>query len=149
MVGKIGSDLAGWLAADGHHLPVRVYHEDTDFTGSVYHGSYVRFLERGRSDFLRLIGIEHAPLAADGLHFAVSAMTLSFRRAATIDDRIEIVTQVGTLTGARVVLDQVVRRGTETLVTAEVTVALTNRSGRPSRFPQAIRTRLRADLMPG
>ena len=101
--------LAGWLTADGHVLPVRVYYEDTDFSGAVYHGSLVRFLERGRSDFLRIRGVSHAPLSAKGLHFAVSEMTLSFHRAARIDDIVEVTTKVAKLSGARVVLAQAIQ----------------------------------------
>ncbi len=130
--------LAGALTPEGHVLAVRVYYEDTDFSGSVYHGSYVRFLERGRSDFLRCVGVSHASLAADGLHFAVAEMTLSFRRAARIDDVVQVVTNVADLTGARVVLNQTARRGAETLVVARVTVALVDRDGRPRRFPKVV-----------
>ena len=130
-----GADIAGRLTPDGHVLPVRVYYEDTDFSGSVYHGAYVRFLERGRSDFLRLRGISHLELDADGLAFAVSEMKLTFRRAARIDDVVEVATGVEALTGARVVLRQSVRRAGETLVDAVVTVALVDRDGRPRRFP--------------
>lgn len=124
----------------------RVYYEDTDFSGSVYHGSYVRFLERGRSDFLRLAGVSHGALSEAGLHFAVSEMTLRFRRAATIDDLLEVETRVGELSGARVVLDQTVRRAGETLVSARVTVALVDRAGRPRRFPDGVNTALRTSF---
>ncbi len=139
MAGEVsGASLGGRLTPEGHVLPVRVYYEDTDFSRHVYHGSYVRFLERGRSDFLRLCGIEHARLAADGLHFAVSEISLRFMRAARIDDIVEVATRVEKLTGARVVLAQVIRRGAEQLVTAEVTVALIEGGGRPRRFPDAV-----------
>lgn len=138
------ASLAGRLTEDGHILPIRVYFEDTDFSGFVYHGSYVRFLERGRSDLLRLSGISHAELDADGLAFAVSEMTLRFRRAARIDDIVEVATSVQALSGARVVLDQHIRRGSETLVEATVSVALVNRDGQPRRFPVAVRDALGA-----
>jgi acyl-CoA thioester hydrolase len=137
-----GAALGGELTPEGHVLPVRVYYEDTDFSGTVYHGSYVRFLERGRSDFLRCVGVSHAELSVAGLHFAVSEMTLSFRRAARIDDIVDVVTKVAEMTGARVVLDQSLRRGDEALVEARVTVALVDRSGRPRRFPDKIREAL-------
>jgi acyl-CoA thioester hydrolase len=137
-----GEGLGGRVTGEGHVLPVRVYYEDTDFSGSVYHGSYVRFLERGRSDFLRLINVSHGELAAEGLHFAVSEMSLSFRRAARIDDVVEVVTKVASVTGARVVLDQMIRRGGEQLVAAEVTVALIRTDGRPHRFPDNVRRAL-------
>lgn len=128
----------------GHVLPVRVYFEDTDFSGAVYHGSFVRFLERGRSELLRSLGISHAALDSDGLAFAVAEMKLSFRRAARIDDLVEVVTRVQEVSGARGTLTQIVRHGQETLVEAEVTIALLDRDGRPQRFPNTIRDALLA-----
>lgn len=132
------------LVPGGSRSRFRVYFEDTDFSGAVYHGSYVRFLERGRSDLLRLAGISHLALDTDGLAFAVSEMALSFRRAARIDDLVEVETSVHKLSGARLVLDQAIRRGHETLVEAVVTVALVDRDGRPQRFPITIRDALLA-----
>ena len=139
-----GHDIGGRLTEEGHSLPVRVYYEDTDFSGSVYHGAYVRFLERGRSDFLRRIGISHGDLAKDGLHFAVSEMNLSFFRAARIDDVVEVATGIAEVRGARVILDQAVLRGGERLVEARVIVALIDRQGRPKRFPDKVREPLSA-----
>lgn len=146
MAGEVSEALppGGALTAEGHVLPVRIYYEDTDFSGSVYHGSYVRFLERGRSDFLRCVGVSHAELSVAGLHFAVSELSVAFRRAAKIDDALEVVTRVGEVTGARVVLEQTVRRREETIVEARVTVALVDRDGRPRRFPAPVREALAA-----
>lgn len=132
-------DLAGRLTAAGHVLPVRVYFEDTDFSGAVYHASYLRFLERGRSDFLRLLGIAHRPLAAEGLAFAVRQMSISFDRAARIDDALEIQTFIVELGGARLILDQRVERAAETIATATVTVVIVGSEGRPHRLPPALR----------
>ena len=138
--------LSGRLDGNRHILPVRIYFEDTDFSGVVYHGSYVRFLERGRTDFLRVLGIGHDALArgehGEGLAFAVRRMTLDFLKPARIDDLVEVVTEPGQLTGARAVLKQSIRRGDETLVSAEVTVVLINAAGQPRRWPAAIRERI-------
>jgi acyl-CoA thioester hydrolase len=141
-------DLAGRLA-DGHHvLPVRVYFEDTDFSGVVYHASYLRFMERGRTDLLRLAGIGHGALdsggaeAGDRLAFAVRRMSLEFLKPARIDDLLEVDTEVTGITGARIVLGQAVRLDGAALVTAVVTVALVNRRGRVQRLPQELRGRL-------
>ena len=82
--------IAGRLTDGGHELRQRVYFEDTDFSGRVYHARYLQFLERGRSDYLRLLGIHHRELAEDGLSFAVSRMEIDFRRPATIDDLLTI-----------------------------------------------------------
>jgi acyl-CoA thioester hydrolase len=141
-------DLAGRLAGGRHVLPVRVYFEDTDFSGVVYHASYLRFMERGRTDFLRLAGIGHRALdrgEADGgerLAFAVRRMTLEFFKPARIDDLLEVETRVAEMTGARIVLQQAVRLGDARLVTADVTVALVDGRGRVQRLPAEMRGRL-------
>ncbi|HEY5081188.1 MAG TPA: YbgC/FadM family acyl-CoA thioesterase [Bauldia sp.] len=139
--------LSGRLDGTRHILPVRIYFEDTDFSGVVYHGSYVRFMERGRTDFLRLAGIghdaldrgEHGGAAAERLAFTVRRMKIEFLKPARIDDVVEIETTVRELGGARIELSQTVRRGVETLVTAEVTVALINDTGQPRRLPDRLR----------
>lgn len=135
-------DIAGMLTGAGHALRVRVYFEDTDFSGSVYHASYLRFLERGRSDYLRLLGVHHTELASQGLVFAVRRMAIDFDRAARIDDVIEVRTEVEQLGGASVTLRQEVVRGAEFLVRATVTVALLSLDGRVKRFPASIRQAL-------
>jgi acyl-CoA thioester hydrolase len=142
-------DLAGRLGADGHVLPVRVYFEDTDFSGVVYHGAYVRFMERGRSDFLRLLGIGHDALArgehGESLAFAVRRMKLEFNKPARIDDTIQVRTVVKTLSGARITVLQTVERDGVVLVSADVEVALISPDGLPRRLPSAVRARLEAD----
>lgn len=132
-------DIAGRLTPDGHVLPVRIYYEDTDFSGSVYHASYLRMLERGRSDFLRLLGVAHRTLAEEGLTLAVHTMTLTFHRPARIDDMVEIATRVSELTAARIALDQEVRRDGILLVEAGVTVVAIGTGGRPRRLPPGLR----------
>lgn len=145
-------DLAGRLTDEGHVLPVRVYYEDTDFSGRVYHAGYLRFMERGRSDFLRLMGVGHEALGrgahGEPLAFAVRHMTIDFRGAARIDDVVEVVTRLAELSGARVVLDQAVRQKDVPLVSAAVTVALVNAAGRPRRLPAEVRRRLSAQANP-
>ena len=141
-------DLAGKLIddADGrrHLLPVRVYFEDTDFSGLVYHASYVRFCERGRSDFLRLLGNDHRALidGADGREpaaFVVRRMTLEFLKPAGIDEALEVTTSLRDLTAATLVLDQVVTRSGDRLFEAVVTVVLVSRSGRVRRISEGLR----------
>lgn len=137
-----GNELAGTLTPTGHALRIRVYFEDTDFSGAVYHASYLRFLERGRSDFLRLLGVWHHALAKDDLVFAVRRMAIDFDRPARIDDVVEVRTAVEELGGASVVLRQAIVRGEDTLIRAMVTVALLGSDGRVKRFPAAIRAAL-------
>lgn len=144
-------DLAGRIIEDRggrrHILPVRVYFEDTDFSGLVYHASYLRWCERGRSDFLRLLGVHHNELAApaDGTEpaaFVVRRMQIEFLRPARIDEVLEVETRAGALTAATLELEQSVRRGGETLFTARVLVVLVSRSGRPQRLGQRIKAAL-------
>ena len=139
-------DLAGRLSEEGHVLPVRVYYEDTDFTGIVYHGAYVRFFERARSDFLRMIGIHHTELASGvegvSLAFAVRTMTLDFQRPARIDDVLEVRTSLAEYKGARIKLDQLIYSGEDLLVSAAVTVAVITSEGKPTRLPTQL-----ADLL--
>ncbi len=136
-------DLAGRLDESGHVLPVRVYYEDTDFTGIVYHGAYVRFFERARSDFLRMIGIHHSELA-DGpsLTFAVRSMTLDFQKPAKIDDVLEIRTSLAEYKGARIKLDQLIYKDDVLLVSAAVTVAVISSEGKPTRLPSELAVKL-------
>ena len=135
--------LSGRLIPEGHELLQRVYFEDTDFSGRVYHARYLHFLERGRSDYLRLLGVHHRELAETGLAFAVARMTLEFRRPARIDDVLRIVTRPSDIGGARIGLAQAIFRSAELLVEASVTVALIGPGGRPARLPAAVRNAFR------
>jgi acyl-CoA thioester hydrolase len=138
-------DLAGRIDANGAHiLPVRIYFEDTDAGGVVYHGSYVRFFERGRTDFIRRLGILQSELAEGdaGAVFLVRRMEIDFRRPARLDDVVEVVTRPGEMGGASIALDQEIRRGAETLVMARVKVALVTRDGRPARIRGTLREKL-------
>lgn len=133
--------LAGRIEADRHVLPIRIYYEDTDAGGIVYHAGYLRFLERGRSDHLRLLGVDQSHLAkgSDGVLFAVRQMTIDFLKPAKLDDVVEVVTRPVEVAGARLVLDQAVMRGDDLLVTARVTVAAIGPNGRPKRLPERVR----------
>ncbi len=139
-------DLAGRLIPAGHLLPVRVYYEDTDFSGAVYHAGYLRFLERGRTDYLRLLGVEQRRLAEgdDGerLGFVVRRMEIDFLKPARMDDLLEIVTEPASAEGARLILRQRAERGGHILMKALVTVAVVGPEGRPRRMPAALRARL-------
>jgi acyl-CoA thioester hydrolase len=144
-------DLSGRLVddADGqrHVLPVRVYFEDTDFSGLVYHGSYVRWCERGRSDFLRLMGNDHRALIEGNggrppAAFVVRRMALEFLRPARIDEILEVTTRVKETTAASLVLDQRISRGSAAIFSAEVLVVLVSAAGKPLRLTTALRDAL-------
>lgn len=118
-----------------HRLPVRVYYEDTDFTGLVYHGSYVRFFERGRTDALRTLGVGHVDLLEDDRPsaFVVSTMNLSFLKPARIDDALTVVTRFEAVKGPRLIIAQAIWRGGELLCEADVVVVCIHLDGRPRR----------------
>jgi acyl-CoA thioester hydrolase len=139
-----GEPSGGWFEARTHVFPVRVYYEDTDFSGLVYHASYLRFMERGRSEFLRLTGAGHTTMfaASDPLVWVVRRMTIEFLRPARIEEALTVRTRVVELAGARMRLDQRVFRAGEPLVTAEVEVATVARDGRPRRVPDSTREKL-------
>lgn len=137
--------LAGRLSDDGHRLVQRVYYEDTDFSGVVYHARYLHFLERGRTDYLRCLGIEQGTLAIgddeEGLAFVVRHMEIDFRAPARMDDVVEIVTRPRRVGGAKLVLDQEINADGRLLVGARVTVAVINALGRPRRLPSSVAAR--------
>jgi acyl-CoA thioester hydrolase len=133
-------DLAGRIEGGTHVLPVRVYYEDTDFSGLVYHANYLRFCERGRSDCLRLLGIHHHELQQGrlALSFVVRRMVCDFLAPARIDDVLEVESRFVRVSGARMEIAQTVTRDGENLFRAAVTAALVDASGRPQRFPKAM-----------
>jgi acyl-CoA thioester hydrolase len=132
--------LSGRLDRGTHTLAVRVYYEDTDFSGVVYHASYLRFLERGRTDLLRLAGVDQSILHADGagLIFAVRRMTIDYLKPARMDDVLVIETRTSEVKGASLVIAQAIRRGPELMLTADVRVAAIA-DGRPARIPDELR----------
>jgi acyl-CoA thioester hydrolase len=125
-----------------HTFPVRVYWEDTDASGLVYHASYVRFMERGRTELLRSLGLDQRPLlegaAGAPTFFVVRAMQLEFLRPAVMDDELTVETRVLELGGASLTLDQRVLRGPETLVAASVKVVCVE-NGRAKRLSPDVR----------
>lgn len=120
-------------------LTVRVYYEDTDFSSVVYHASYLRFLERGRTEFLRALGFSNAGLARnEGLVFAVRSLTIDFRAPALMDDLLRIETRIAEIGGASLTFSQRACRNDVELVRAKVRVAVL-RDGRPVRLPPSLR----------
>jgi len=121
-----------------HRFPVRIYYEDTDFSGNVYHAAYLKFFERGRTEFLRDEGIHHSELAAEGIAFAVRSMEIAFDGAAHIDDLLNVTTAVAAISGARLTLTQAILRDQTVLTRATVMVVAIKTSGGPARMPKAI-----------
>lgn len=138
--GRMGKDAAGRF----HRLPVRVYFEDTDAGGVVYHASYVRFCERGRTDLLRLLGVEARQLISgeasnEPAAFVVRRMSLEFLRPAQMDDLLVVETRVKELGGASVTLMQSVWKDDRKVFEAEVVVVLVSVAGKPLRLSDSIR----------
>jgi acyl-CoA thioester hydrolase len=136
----LAAGLTGELTPFGHRIKARVYFADTDFSGVVYHARYLEFLERGRSDYLRLSGIHHTELA-DGKHgerivWVVRRMEIDFRSPARIDDILTVETRTEAISGARIFMAQEIRRGDELLIEAKVEAAIIGETGRPKRFPR-------------
>lgn len=123
-----------------HRFDVRVYYEDTDMGGIVYHANYLKFIERARSDWVRDMGIDQRAMKEeDGAVFAVRRIECDYLMAARFDDRLEVHTRVLSVTGARLVLRQEVLRGQEVLFTASVTIVCLSDVGQPVRLPANIR----------
>jgi acyl-CoA thioester hydrolase len=142
--------LDGAIADGLHRMQVRVYYEDTDFSGIVYHANYLRFMERGRTNYLRLLGADQRALFAEaeseapGFAFVVRAMTLEFLKPSRMDDLLDIVTRPIEVKGASILLGQQVRRGDELLLEAKVKVAFVS-GGRARAIPKALRIAMKAD----
>jgi acyl-CoA thioester hydrolase len=115
---------AGWLEGREHVLPVRIYYEDTDFTGIVYHANYLRYFERGRSDFLRVAGVNHTDLAEQNAAFAVTRMIIDYRRSARVDDALLVRTLYDRMKGL--------------ICEAEVEAACIDSQGRARRPPPGL-----------
>jgi acyl-CoA thioester hydrolase len=149
------SALSGRFDGTTHVFPLRVYYEDTDAGGVVYHAGYLRFVERARTEMMRLLGTEHgALLERAGVLWTVRGLTADFRRPARLDDRLEVATAVRALRRASLDLVQTVRLAAPDaagaaakppeLATIEVRLACIDRSGRPARLPPVVRAALLA-----
>jgi acyl-CoA thioester hydrolase len=136
--------LDGEIRGGRHVMPVRVYYEDTDFSGIVYHANYLRFMERGRSNYLRLLGADQRGLfeaterEAPGFAFVVRSMTIEFLKPARMDDVLDVVTEYEEIKGASITLKQQVRRGEDVLIEAHVRVAFVS-EGRARPIPKPLR----------
>ncbi len=129
-----------------YRLPIRIYYEDTDFSGVVYHAAYLKFFERGRTEALRACGVHHSELLArdEPLAFAVRKMTTEWLVPAKIDDMLEVRTRFVLAKGARMILAQEIWRGGALLARADVEAACMSLSGKPRRLPEDIANRFLA-----
>ncbi|MBI1393164.1 MAG: tol-pal system-associated acyl-CoA thioesterase [Alphaproteobacteria bacterium] len=127
-----------------HRIQVRIYYEDTDFSGIVYHARYLHFLERGRTEALRSCGISHTDLLAreEPLAFAVRTMKIDWRLPAKIDDMLAVETVFREVRGARMFLTQAIRRDGALIAAADVEAACISLEGRARRLPPDVLDRL-------
>jgi len=145
------NSLDGAIGDGRHVMQVRVYYEDTDFSGIVYHANYLRFMERGRTNYLRLLGADQRALFAEaeseapGFAFVVRAMQIDYLKPAKMDDVLDVVTWPIEVKGASILLAQEVRRGGDLLVEAKVRVAFVS-GGRARPIPKPLRIAMKADL---
>ena len=116
-----------------HQLPVRIYYEDTDFSGIVYHANYLRYFERGRSDFFRMVGISHTEMAKVDTAFALTRMEIDFKRAARVDDALLVRTTYDRVKGPRLYVGQRITRGEELIAQAVVEAVCITMDGRPRK----------------
>jgi len=139
----------GRFKGRAHYYPVRVFYEDTDFSGVVYYANYLRFLERARSSFFRLAGIGHAELLERDppLAFVIRKINLDYKRSARIDDALTVMTTYDTFKGARLMVTQKVYRGEDLLLTADSEAACIDLTGRPKRAPKEMVEKLTPYLL--
>ena len=149
-----GAAIDGEIRDGRHEMAVRVYYEDTDFSGIVYHASYLRFMERGRTNYLRLIGADHRSLfeaterEAPGFAFVVRSMAIEFLKPARMDDVLAVITEPEEVKGASMTLRQKVMRRDDVLVEALVRVAFVS-DGRARPIPKPLRAAMQADYVQG
>lgn len=145
------SGPSGYFRDRIHILPVRIYYEDTDLSGVVYHANYLRYMERGRSDYLRLIGVSHRSLMADQnpVTWTIVHMEIDFLKPALIEDALEVHTAYVRLSGARLFACQQIKRGDEDLVRAKLEAACVTLEGRATRIPIEVRNALDSYLTNG
>lgn len=123
-----------------YSIPVRVYYEDTDMAGIVYYANYLRYIERGRSEWVRDVGLDqNAMKEHDGIVFAVRRLEADYLGSAKLDDALVVETQVKSVSGVRMVMEQYVKRGEDVLFHALVTVVCMTLEGQPTRLPANIR----------
>jgi acyl-CoA thioester hydrolase len=148
------SGLDGTISEGRHVMAVRVYYEDTDFTGVVYHANYLRYMERARTNYLRLAGADHRGLfeateqEAPGFAFVVRSMTIDYFKPARMDDLLCVTSEALEVKGASMILLQKVTRDDELLVEARVRVAFVS-GGRARPIPKALRAAIRRDSLEG
>ncbi len=122
-----------------HLFPIRVYYEDTDMGGIVYHANYLRYIERARSDWVRTLGNDQNAMKEAGLVWVVRKIEAEYLNTAKFDDQLQVETKVASLSGVRLTMNQLITRGETEIFRASVTAVCMSVEGRPTRLPAEIR----------
>ena len=140
----MSDNLSGSIINQTHYFKVRVYYEDTDFTGIVYHANYLKFAERGRTNFLRLINIKHSALieSDDPSYFVVYKLKSKFLDTARIDDILEVRSHFKGINGPRLKIDQEIFKDEKKVFSANIEFALLDKKAKPKRFPENIKLKI-------
>lgn len=137
------NDALGRFEGKMHILPIRIYYEDTDLSGVVYHANYLRYMERGRTEFFRAVGIKLAGLEdAEPTAWTLRKVQLEYFRPARLEDQLEVRTTCASLSGARMVADQKIYANDVLLTHGTVEACIITLSGKPRRIPQEVRDKL-------
>ena len=144
----MASDLSGIIKQKTHFFHIRVFYEDTDFTGIVYHANYLKFAERGRTNFLRLLGINHSELiySNEPKYFVVYKINSKFLGTATIDDILEVRSIFKGIEGVRLKIDQDIFKGEKKLFSANIEFALLDKNAKPMKFPDDMKLKIKKYL---
>jgi len=142
------SDLSGIIKQKTHFFQIRVFYEDTDFTGIVYHANYLKFVERGRTNFLRLLGINHSELINSNelKYFVVYKMNSKFLGTSTIDDILEVRSILIGIEGVRLKIDQDIYKGEKKVFSANIEFVLLDKNSKPMKFPDDMKLKIKKYL---
>tara|TARA_B100000676_G_scaffold8564_1_gene7841 strand:+ start:407 stop:844 length:438 start_codon:yes stop_codon:yes gene_type:complete len=142
------SDLSGIIKKNTHFFQIRVFYEDTDFSGIVYHANYLKFAERGRTNFLRLLGINHSELmnASEPKYFVVYKMNTKFLGSSTIDDLLEVRSNFLGIKGVRLKINQDIFNNEKKVFSADIEFALLNKDAKPLKFPDDMKLKIKKYL---
>ena len=142
------SDLSGIIKQKTHFFQIRVFYEDTDFTGIVYHANYLKFVERGRTNFLRLLGINHSELINSNelKYFVVYKMNSKFLGTSTIDDILEVRSILIGIEGVRLKIDQDIYKGEKKVFSANIELVLLDKNSKPMKFPDDMKLKIKKYL---
>jgi acyl-CoA thioester hydrolase len=140
---EIARAPSGVIADGRHYYALRIFYEDTDAAGIVYYANYLRFIERARTEMMRLLGYEHSALRdATGVNWTVRRCEIDYLRPARLDDSLIVDSTIRTLGGASLDIEQIVRKAENILVTATLKLACMRPDGRPARLPSGLRESL-------